>query len=48
MYLTTFDGLHAARYLYESMGFELTKETSVDQWNGGVREQLFVKDDLSR
>lgn len=43
-YLTTFDGLHAARKLYESFGFKLTNEQRIDQWSGGVKEQLFVRD----
>ena len=44
IYLTTFEGLHAARKLYESFGFELTEERDVDQWAGGVKEQLFVRE----
>lgn len=43
-YLTTFEGLHAARKIYESFGYRLTEERDVDQWNGGVKEQLFVRD----
>jgi GNAT superfamily N-acetyltransferase len=43
-YLTTFEGLHVARKLYESFGFKLTEERYVDQWAGGVKEQLFVRD----
>lgn len=43
-YLTTFEGLHAARKLYESFDFKLIEELSIDQWAGGVREQLFVRD----
>ncbi|MEE9322021.1 MAG: GNAT family N-acetyltransferase [Granulosicoccus sp.] len=43
-YLTTFEGLHAARKLYESFDFKLTAERDVDQWAGGVTEQLFVRD----
>jgi len=42
-YLTTFDGLQAARVLYESLGYQLVEERAVDQWSGGVREQLFVR-----
>ena len=41
IYLTTFAGLEAARKLYERSGFRLVKETAVDQWSGGVREQRF-------
>ncbi len=43
MYLTTFDGLNAARSLYESCGFKLIQEHDKDQWAGGVKEQLFVR-----
>lgn len=43
-YLTTFEGLHAARKLYESLDFKLTEERCIDQWAGGVKEQLFVRD----
>jgi len=43
-YLTTFAGLHAARSLYESVGFRLVEEQNQDQWSGGVGEQLFVRD----
>lgn len=40
-WLTTFAGLDAARALYERHGFALASESPVDQWRGGVREQLF-------
>ena len=43
-YLTTFEGLHAARKLYESFDYRLAEEREVDQWAGGVKEQLFVRD----
>lgn len=43
IYLTTFAGLEAARHLYESFGFALVSEADVDQWQGGVREQLFER-----
>lgn len=43
MYLTTFNGLNAARNLYESVGFKLIQERNDDQWAGGVKEQLFVR-----
>lgn len=42
-WLTTFAGLEAARALYERYGFRLTSESAVDQWSGGVREQLFQR-----
>ncbi|MFZ2100562.1 MAG: GNAT family N-acetyltransferase [Oricola sp.] len=41
LWLTTFSGLDAARALYERHGFVLTSQCDADQWNGGVREQLF-------
>lgn len=47
IYLTTFDGLSAARNLYESVGFKLIQESNEDQWAGGVREQLFERNESS-
>jgi len=47
-YLTTFEGLHAARKLYEAFNFKLTEELDEDQWSGGVKEQLFVRDVVLR
>lgn len=44
LWLTTFSGLGPARRLYEKHGFRLTEESDADQWNGGVREQLFECD----
>ena len=41
VWLTTFAGLDAARALYERHGFTLCSESDNDQWQGGVREQLF-------
>lgn len=41
VWLTTFAGLDAARALYERHGFRLGAESEEDQWQGGVREQLF-------
>ena len=41
VWLTTFSGLDAARRLYEEHGFKLVEESAEDQWQGGVREQLF-------
>jgi GNAT superfamily N-acetyltransferase len=43
-WLTTFAGLDAARALYEAHGFRLKHESDVDQWSGGVREQLFLRE----
>lgn len=43
VWLTTFAGLDAARGLYERHGFRLVEESDVDQWQGGVREQLFER-----
>ncbi len=40
--LTTFAGLEAARHLYESAGFVLTREIAEDRWQGGVTEQHFA------
>ena len=40
--LTTFAGLEAARHLYESIGFVLTKEIAEDRWQSGVTEQHFA------
>ena len=41
VWLTTFAGLEAARALYERHGFTLSSQSDDDQWQGGVREQLF-------
>ncbi len=43
VWLTTFSGLDAARTLYEEHGFVLVSESGKDQWQGGVREQLFER-----
>ncbi len=43
-WLTTFAGLDAARALYQRRGFALVRESDVDQWGGGVREQLFMRE----
>lgn len=40
-WLTTFDGLDAARKLYLDAGFQLTGESEVDEWSGGVLEQRY-------
>lgn len=42
-WLTTFAGLDAARTLYDRHSFRLVSETAVDQWSGGVGEQLFER-----
>jgi hypothetical protein len=41
VWLTTFAGLDAARALYEKHGFALDRKARTDQWQGGVREQMF-------
>lgn len=43
IYLWTFEGLDAARHLYESSGFTLSKEIMEDSWGKSVKEQLFEK-----
>ena len=43
VWLTTFAGLDAARALYQRFGFMLKSESGADQWQGGVREQMFVR-----
>lgn len=43
VWLTTFAGLEAARALYERHGFTLSTQSEDDQWQGGVREQLFKR-----
>ncbi len=43
VWLTTFAGLEPARILYEKQGFRLVEESDVDQWKGGVREQLYER-----
>lgn len=43
VWLTTFAGLDAARALYEQFGFQLESESDSDQWQGGVREQVFER-----
>jgi GNAT superfamily N-acetyltransferase len=40
-YLWTFEGLNAARHLYESAGFKLIKQQSGAQWGATVNEQYF-------
>ncbi len=41
IYLWTFEGLDAARALYEGEGFRLREEHVVDQWGQQIKEQLF-------
>ncbi|MDL2269477.1 GNAT family N-acetyltransferase [Desulfosarcina sp. OttesenSCG-928-A07] len=41
VYLWTFEGLHAARHLYESVGFEMTCQRRGVQWGTCVNEQRF-------
>lgn len=42
-YLWTFDGLLAARHLYESYGFHLVHESTGTRWGTSVLEQKFVR-----
>lgn len=41
VWLTTFAGLESARALYQRHGFELASQSDTDQWQGGVREQMW-------
>lgn len=41
IYLWTFEGLLAARHLYEQAGFTLVEEHRGDQWGTAVNEQRF-------
>ncbi len=41
IYLCTFEGLHAARHLYEKFGFKLVEENEGTQWGTKVIEQKF-------
>jgi GNAT superfamily N-acetyltransferase len=43
VHLWTFDGLHAARHLYEKHGFRLTLTQRGSQWGKEVDEQLFTR-----
>lgn len=41
VYLWTFEGLHAARHLYEKTGFTLVEQRRGSQWGVEVNEQRF-------
>jgi GNAT superfamily N-acetyltransferase len=41
VFLSTFEGLSAARHLYEKSGFRLVHEQLGTQWGCEVREQRF-------
>ncbi len=41
VYLWTFEGLDAARHLYESLGFKLIHQQEGKQWGTAVSEQRF-------
>ena len=41
IYLWTFEGLPAARHLYEKAGFKLAEEHKGTQWGSEVNEQRF-------
>ncbi len=43
VHLWTFEGLDAARALYEKFGFSLVEQQEGDQWGTVVTEQKFVK-----
>jgi GNAT superfamily N-acetyltransferase len=44
VYLWTFEGLHAARHLYEKYGFSLIEQRKGSQWGVEVNEQCFELD----
>jgi hypothetical protein len=39
--LWTFEGLNAARHLYEKHGFRVTRQQLGNQWGSEVNEQRF-------
>lgn len=41
IYLWTFEGLEAARHLYEKSGFTMTRQQEGAQWGTSVNEQLW-------
>ncbi|MFP4308076.1 MAG: GNAT family N-acetyltransferase [Desulfococcaceae bacterium] len=41
IYLNTFQGLHAARALYEQAGFRLVEQREGERWGSSVNEQRF-------
>ena len=43
VYLHTFEGLEAARHLYERHGFRLVHQQAGDQWGKQVNEQRFER-----
>ena len=43
-FLWTFEGLHAARHLYEKFGFRVAEQREGTQWGTRVMEQKFVLD----
>lgn len=41
VYLWTFSGLDAARFIYNKFGFSMCKELEAGQWGKTMREQMF-------
>lgn len=42
VHLWTFEGLHAARHLYDTAGFRLVEQRRGSQWGTEVTEQKFA------